>query len=94
MAGLLFVVIRHVLVDVLRKPQILGDVAGIRVIRVWTDRELLFMLPRQHTLAPRRIVVAPRGLLLVERYNIHTSGISSANHPPWGDRFPAACPVQ
>jgi hypothetical protein len=67
MTGLLFVVIRQMLVDALRRRLIFVDVARIRVLWGRTDRELLFVLLGQHMLAPRRIIVAHRGLLSVER---------------------------
>src|SRR5439155_14905073 len=58
----LLVVLGNVFVDLVRELQVLVDVAGIRVVRVGTDGELLLLLPLQDALPLGRAVIAPLDL--------------------------------
>jgi hypothetical protein len=43
--------------------ELVVDVAGIRVVRVWADSEVLLLLPLEDALAPRRVVAPLLDLL-------------------------------
>src|SRR5260370_39170620 len=55
--GMLLPEVFDVIVDAFWEAQLAIDVAGLRVVRVRTDREVLPRLPVENALALRRIVV-------------------------------------
>src|SRR4051812_18878395 len=60
--GLLLVVLLDVLVDALGEGQVAVDVAGIWIIGIRDDREVLLALPLQDALPARRVVVSAGNL--------------------------------
>jgi hypothetical protein len=63
LGGLVFAVILDVLEDLVREVQLPVDVAGIRIVGVRTDREVLLVLPLEDALALGRVVVPLLDLL-------------------------------
>src|SRR5215211_8724892 len=53
---LFFLVLLDALVDLVREPQFVVDVACVRVVGVRADREVLLALVLEELLAPRRAV--------------------------------------
>jgi hypothetical protein len=63
LGGLVFAVILYVLEDLVREVQLPVHVAGIRIVGVRTDREVLLVLPLEDALALGRVVVPLLDLL-------------------------------
>src|SRR5215208_918236 len=63
LGGLVFAVILDVLEDLVREVQLPVYVAGIRVVGVRTDREVLLFLPLEDALALGRVVASLLNLL-------------------------------
>jgi hypothetical protein len=63
LGGLVFTIILDVFEDLVREVQLPVHVAGIRIIEVRTDGELLLALPLEDALAPGRVVIPLLDLL-------------------------------
>ena len=63
LGGLVLAVILDILKDFVREVQLPVYVAGIRIVRVRTDGELLLVLPLEDALTPGRVVVPLLDLL-------------------------------
>jgi hypothetical protein len=63
LGGFVFTIILDVLEDLVREVQLPVHVAGIRIVGVRTDREVLLVLPLEDALTPGRVVVPLLDLL-------------------------------
>jgi hypothetical protein len=61
---LLFAIFLDVLIHLIRECKLVVDVAGIGVVGVWADREVLLSLPLEDALAPWRVVASILDLLV------------------------------
>jgi hypothetical protein len=77
LGGFVFTIILDVLEDLVREVQLPVHIAGIRIVGVRTDREVLLVLPLEDALTPGRVVV-PLLDLLHESTGIALVGITGS----------------